>query len=47
MIFQEGSWTNKRLRTWPGGFVPLLCAHITGLFITTISGLTPNMETIS
>lgn len=36
MIFQEGSWTNKRFRTLPRGFFPLLCVHITVLFIIDI-----------
>lgn len=42
MNFQEGSWTNNRLRTSPRGFLPLLCVHITVLFITDISHLSPN-----
>lgn len=36
MIFQEGSWTNKRFRTLPRGFFPQLCVHITVLFIIDI-----------
>ena len=45
MNFQEGSWTNNRLRTLPRGFLPLLCVHITVLFITDISHLSPNSYT--
>lgn len=45
MNFQEGSWTNKRLRSLPRGFLPLLCVHIIILFITDISHLTPNSYT--
>lgn len=39
-IFQKGSGTSESLGTWPGGFLPLLCVHITALFITGISLLT-------
>lgn len=39
-FFQRGSWTSKSLGTWPEGFLPLLCVHITALFITGISRLT-------
>lgn len=43
--FQEGPWTNKGLRTSPRGLLPLLCVHITVLFITDISHLTPTSYT--
>lgn len=43
--FQQGSWTNKRLRTPPRGFLPLLCVHIAVLLITDISHLTPTSYT--